>query len=45
MAFRTLTWTGSEMLIFGGVPACGDYASGEAALYYPETDSWRLVQP
>lgn len=42
---HTLTWTGTEMLVFGGLPLCGDLAAGDAALYNPETDTWRLIQP
>ncbi len=44
---HTLTWTGTEVLVFGGLPVCGDpnvLAYGDAALYDPVADSWRLVE-
>jgi hypothetical protein len=43
---HTLTWTGTEMLVFGGLPVCGEpnvLGYGDAALYDPESDSWRLT--
>ena len=45
---HTLTWTGTEMLAFGGLPQCGDpnvLAYGDAALYDPGSDSWRSTHP
>ena len=45
---HTLTWTGIEMLAFGGLPQCGNpnvLAYGDAALYDPESDSWRPTSP
>lgn len=43
---HTLTWTGVEMIVVGGLPLCGDpnvLAFGDAALYDPDTDSWRMI--
>ena len=43
---HSVTWTGSELLVFGGMTTCGDpnvLAVGDAAAYDPETDTWRVV--
>ena len=40
------TWTESGVLVFGGLPRCGDpgvLALGSAAIYDPVTDGWREI--
>ncbi len=43
---HTTTWASDRILVFGGLPRCGDpgvLALGDAATYDPLTDSWRLL--
>lgn len=39
-------WTGSEMVVWGGVGLCGRSATcGDGGRYDSKTDSWRLILP
>jgi hypothetical protein len=41
------TWTGSEFIVFGGMPLCGTpgiLPLGDAAAYDPATKTWRLIE-
>jgi hypothetical protein len=41
------TWTGTEFIVFGGMPECGTpgiLPLGDAAAYNPDTDTWRLIE-
>lgn len=43
---HTATWTGTALVIVGGMPSCGDpnvLAYGDAASYDPSTDEWELL--
>jgi hypothetical protein len=45
---HTVTWTGSELMIFGGMTSCGlpnILADGNAAIYDPATHSWQISRP
>jgi hypothetical protein len=42
------TWTGQELIIFGGMLTCGSpqvLADGNAASYDPATEEWELLKP
>jgi N-acetylneuraminic acid mutarotase len=41
------TWTGTEFIVFGGMPLCGTpgiLPLGDAAAFNPATDTWRLLE-
>lgn len=41
---HSATWTGNEMIVFGGIAPCGEpgiVSDGHAAAYNPTTDTWR----
>ena len=41
------TWTGTEFIVFGGMPWCGTpgiLPLGDAAAYNPATNTWRLIE-
>lgn len=41
------TWTGTEFIVFGGMPLCGTPGTlplGDGAAYDPATNSWRLLE-
>lgn len=44
---HTATWTGTDLIIFGGIEPCGQpniMAKGDAATYNPETNLWQTLQ-